>query len=91
MPDTGTGTAPSAETIRHATAEANGIQLHYAAVGSGKLVLFLHGFPEFWYAWRDQLAELRICAVTTPPPSPPPSSNTGFQPSSRIFALSRLT
>ena len=51
------GTAPSADTIRHAVADVNGIQLHYAAAGSGKLVLFLHGFPEFWYAWRGQLAE----------------------------------
>ncbi|HEY2067198.1 MAG TPA: alpha/beta hydrolase [Gemmatimonadaceae bacterium] len=25
--------------------------------GQGPLIIFLHGFPEFWYAWRDQLAE----------------------------------
>src|SRR5437764_914552 len=37
----------------------NGIRLHYASAGErGRpLVLFVHGFPEFWYAWRDQLAE----------------------------------
>ena len=34
----------------------NGIRLHYAAAGSGPLILFLHGFPEFWYAWKDLLA-----------------------------------
>jgi pimeloyl-ACP methyl ester carboxylesterase len=39
----------------HAYAELNGIRLHYAVAGSGKLMLFLHGFPEFWYAWRKQL------------------------------------
>jgi pimeloyl-ACP methyl ester carboxylesterase len=43
--------------ITHHFAVANGIRLHYAAAGSGPLVLFLHGFPEFWYAWRAQLAE----------------------------------
>lgn len=43
--------------ITHHFAEANGIRLHYAAAGSGPLVLFLHGFPEFWYAWRAQLGE----------------------------------
>ncbi len=36
----------------------NGLTLHYASAGSqGKpLLLFLHGFPEFWYAWHAQLA-----------------------------------
>jgi pimeloyl-ACP methyl ester carboxylesterase len=43
--------------ITHHYADANGVRLHYAAAGSGPLVLFLHGFPEFWYAWRNQLAE----------------------------------
>jgi len=38
-------------------AEANGLRLHYVSEGEGQLVLFLHGFPEFWYAWKMQLAE----------------------------------
>lgn len=40
-------------------AEVNGLKLHYVARGEEKAqaILFLHGFPEFWYAWRDQLAE----------------------------------
>jgi pimeloyl-ACP methyl ester carboxylesterase len=38
-------------------AEVNGVKLHYAASGKGNLILFLHGFPEFWYAWKNQLAE----------------------------------
>ncbi len=43
--------------ISHAYAEVNGVRLHYARAGAGPLVLFLHGFPEFWYAWRRQLEE----------------------------------
>ncbi len=43
--------------MQHQYATVNGIKLHYAQAGSGKLILFLHGFPEFWYAWKDQLAE----------------------------------
>jgi pimeloyl-ACP methyl ester carboxylesterase len=35
----------------------NGITLHYASAGSGALVLFVHGFPEFWYEWKDLLSE----------------------------------
>jgi pimeloyl-ACP methyl ester carboxylesterase len=42
----------------HRTVRANGIQLHIAEVGSGPLVLFLHGFPQFWWAWRQQLTDL---------------------------------
>ncbi|HEV8190223.1 MAG TPA: alpha/beta hydrolase [Ktedonobacterales bacterium] len=38
-------------------AEVNGMRLHYVAEGQGPLMLFLHGFPEFWYAWKEQLAE----------------------------------
>jgi pimeloyl-ACP methyl ester carboxylesterase len=43
--------------IRHAEADVNGVRVHYAAAGGGPLVLFLHGFPEFWYEWRRQLAD----------------------------------
>ena len=40
----------------------NGMRLHYASAGrqGQPLLLFLHGFPEFWYAWRAQLAEFGI-------------------------------
>ena len=41
----------------HGYADVNGVRLHYVTAGRGKLVMFLHGFPEFWYAWKDQLAE----------------------------------
>lgn len=43
--------------IKHEYADVNGVRLHYATTGSGKLILFAHGFPEFWYAWNSQLAE----------------------------------
>jgi pimeloyl-ACP methyl ester carboxylesterase len=43
--------------ISHHATQANGIRLHYAQAGAGALMLFLHGFPEFWYAWRRQLEE----------------------------------
>lgn len=43
--------------LKHDYADVNGIRLHYATAGQGKLIMFAHGFPEFWYAWKDQLAE----------------------------------
>lgn len=46
-------------SISHDYAQVNGIRLHYAESGSGdKLVILLHGFPEFWYSWRHQLRAL---------------------------------
>jgi epoxide hydrolase 4 len=45
------------DAIRHGFADVNGVRLHYASAGAGKLILFLHGFPEFWYAWKNQLIE----------------------------------
>jgi len=37
--------------------EINGISLHVVLAGpaNGKPLIFLHGFPEFWFAWRDQI------------------------------------
>src|SRR5687768_8531272 len=52
-----TSTLMAAPPIEHQTVEVNGVRLHYAKSGSGQLMLFLHGFPEFWYAWKDQLDE----------------------------------
>ena len=45
--------------FKHDYAEVNGVRLHYVSVGNPKkkLMLFVHGFPEFWYAWKDQLSE----------------------------------
>jgi pimeloyl-ACP methyl ester carboxylesterase len=39
-------------------ADVNGVRLHYVSVGQGPLVLFVHGYPSFWYQWKDQMAEM---------------------------------
>jgi pimeloyl-ACP methyl ester carboxylesterase len=43
--------------IVHEYADVNGVRLHYARTGTGPLIVFVHGFPEFWYEWTHQLAE----------------------------------
>ncbi|HEX5733666.1 MAG TPA: alpha/beta hydrolase [Blastocatellia bacterium] len=43
--------------LKHEYADVNGVRLHYATAGKGKLIMFVHGFPEFWYEWKNQLAE----------------------------------
>ncbi|MCG3171916.1 MAG: Soluble epoxide hydrolase [Myxococcota bacterium] len=34
---------------------ANGIRFHYVRKGDGPALFLLHGFPESWYSWRNQL------------------------------------
>lgn len=42
--------------LQHQFIKTNGLRLHYVTQGTGPLLLFLHGFPEFWYTWRHQIA-----------------------------------
>lgn len=47
-----------ADPWRHEHVEANGLRFHVVTAGEGPLVLLLHGFPQFWYAWRRQIPAL---------------------------------
>ena len=57
----------SIAALEHGFIKTNGINLHYVSQGTGKLMLMLHGFPEFWYSWRHQIAEFasdyRVVAI----------------------------
>jgi pimeloyl-ACP methyl ester carboxylesterase len=46
------------EKIEHTVVRTNGINMHIASIGTGPVVLFVHGFPELWYSWRHQLLYL---------------------------------
>ena len=50
--------------------ETNGIRLHVVQAGpkSGVPVVLLHGFPEFWYGWKNQIPALIAagCRVIIP-------------------------
>jgi pimeloyl-ACP methyl ester carboxylesterase len=64
--DTESLPGPPPTLVHHRYATVNGVRLHYveadpapgAAKGTGKVCLALHGFPEFWYAWRHQIPAL---------------------------------
>jgi pimeloyl-ACP methyl ester carboxylesterase len=43
---------------QHAYVAANGARFHVATLGSGPPVVLLHGFPQFWWAWRHQMTAL---------------------------------
>jgi pimeloyl-ACP methyl ester carboxylesterase len=56
--------------LREGYAEVGDVRLHYVETGEGPLIVLLHGFPEFWYAWRQQIQPLaaagfRVVAADT--------------------------
>lgn len=44
--------------VQHGYAENSGVKIHYATMGSGPLAIMIHGFPDYWYTWRHQMAAL---------------------------------
>jgi pimeloyl-ACP methyl ester carboxylesterase len=46
--------------VAHRRILTNGVTLHVATAGpeDGPLVILLHGFPEFWFGWRQQIEPL---------------------------------
>ena len=44
--------------LRDGYADLGDVRLHYVEAGKGPLVLLLHGFPEFWYGWHNQIPAL---------------------------------
>jgi epoxide hydrolase 4 len=48
----------STRGMAHRWVDVRGLRLHCVEAGTGPLVVLLHGFPEFWYAWRHQLPAL---------------------------------
>jgi epoxide hydrolase 4 len=51
------GMAKDKTKLKDEYAEVNRVRLHYVTAGKGPLIVFLHGFPEFWYEWKLQLPE----------------------------------
>ncbi|RYZ86512.1 MAG: alpha/beta fold hydrolase, partial [Moraxellaceae bacterium] len=49
--------APPAN-FKHASAEVNGVRIHYVTGGTGEPLVLLHGFGQNWYMWNRILPEL---------------------------------
>jgi pimeloyl-ACP methyl ester carboxylesterase len=81
----------------HRTVSANGSRFHVVEAGTGPLVLLLHGFPEFWWAWRHQIEPLagagfRVVAVDLRgygASDKPPRGYDGYTLSGDVAALIR--
>src|SRR5262245_33510792 len=47
------------DRVKHGYAVSDaGVKIHYATLGEGPLIVMIHGFPDFWYSWRHQMAAL---------------------------------
>jgi pimeloyl-ACP methyl ester carboxylesterase len=44
--------------MEHLTIETNGASFHVARTGTGPVLLLLHGWPEFWFAWEPLMRRL---------------------------------
>lgn len=47
------------DEIEEVYIETNGVKLHTILIGSGKPIILLHGFPDFWYGWKDIILGLK--------------------------------
>ncbi len=58
-PDAAQGQSDIWNEVTHHYAVNDGVRIHYVSVGQGPLVVFIHGFPDFWYTWRHQMEGLK--------------------------------
>ena len=45
-------------TLTHQLVDTGTLRLHVVEKGEGPVVILLHGFPDFWYSWRNQIDAL---------------------------------
>src|ERR1700704_881380 len=80
------GSVPGASNqpsdLREGYAEIGDQRLHYVEAGEGPLIVLLHGFPEFWYGWRQQIAPLAAAGFRVVAPD-----TRGYNLSSRPAGL----
>ncbi|KAG9399466.1 hypothetical protein AC1031_011860 [Aphanomyces cochlioides] len=52
---------PEDASYNHQYAQINGIRIHYVDVGPRDALplVLVHGFPDLWYGWKHQIADLR--------------------------------
>ena len=60
------------DRVEHHDVDNHGVNIHYVTLGevvSGPTLLFVHGFPNFWYVWHNQMEafadEYRVVAMDT--------------------------
>ena len=73
--------------------QSGAVRLHVRAAGpdDGPLVVLLHGFPEFWYGWRHQIAPLANAGYRVVVPDQRGYNRSSAPASVGSYDLDRLT
>jgi pimeloyl-ACP methyl ester carboxylesterase len=78
--------------VRHERIRTNNIELNVALAGpeDGPLVVLLHGFPEFWYAWRKTIPALAAKGFRVAVPDQRGYNESDRPPGVRAYVLDEL-
>lgn len=58
MSDIPNASAPPPAGFSEATADVNGVTIHYVIGGTGEPLVLLHGWPQTWYEWHGIMPRL---------------------------------
>ena len=79
--------------LEHLSFHNGPIELHAVASGplDGPVVVLLHGFPEFWYSWRQQIEPLSSAGFRVIVPDQRGYNKSSKPRGAASYALSQLT
>lgn len=46
------------QKVENHYANHDGVKIHYVTIGKGPLIVMVHGWPDYWYTWRNQMEAL---------------------------------
>src|SRR5437879_5732475 len=61
--------------FRQGYAEIGDVRFYCVEAGDGPLIILLHGFPEFWFDWRQQIRPLAAAGFRVVAPRAPPDAS----------------
>ncbi|KAG9451906.1 hypothetical protein H6P81_004810 [Aristolochia fimbriata] len=76
--------------VTHRMIQTNGIQMHVAEQGTGPTVLLIHGFPEVWFSWRNQITQLAKHGYHVVAPDMRGNGDTDSPASPELYTLLHL-
>ncbi|TVP87926.1 MAG: alpha/beta hydrolase [Pseudomonadaceae bacterium] len=80
-------------TVDHISVETwqvTGLQTRVASLGSGPVALFIHGWPECWYSWRQQMVALANAGYRAIAPDMPGFGETQGLPAISDYNVERI-
>src|SRR5258706_11332945 len=75
--------------VAHRMVDIGDVRLHCAEMGQGPLVLLLHGFPECWVTWRNQLPALAAAGFRAVAPDLRGYGGAGQPPGGARYPLTK--